>query len=248
MKEEFRGFVRKIRPKIPLEIECEDEVYILKRKNLKKSFRSTTLRKILEFILSGTGISMVENIPEIEFSHFYFKNVTAASALQKIKDTYGLTMYFKEWKILFVGLANENDDTKVKYAFGKNVISNNLEWINEDDVRLKVKAVNVQKDNKKLTVEVGDADGETRTLFFYNLKNKAALKAKATEEMQKIKYSGYKGNMKTFLVPYVEVGNVAEIIDEDFPERSGKYLVVKVETKFDEAGAKRKIDLGIKVS
>jgi hypothetical protein len=247
LNEEFHGFVRKIRPTTPLEIECEDATWLLKRKNLQKSFGASTLKTILEYILSGTGITLAGEPPIINFKKFYFKNVSAAKALMKLKDEYGLTIYFKEWKSLFVGISSDSDDVLVKYRFGVNVIDHDLTWENEEDVRLKIKAVNIKPDNTQVEATVGDEDGELRTLFFYDLESKAELETRAKEEMRKYRFSGYKGSFTAFLRPVCRVGNVVQIQDPDFPERDGKYLVEKTVVTYGEGGGRRKITPGLKV-
>ncbi|MCA0234954.1 MAG: hypothetical protein LCH81_01075 [Bacteroidetes bacterium] len=248
LREEFRGFVSKIKPSTPLEIECIDATWTLRRKNLKASFKKTTLKNLLNFILKDTGVSLKGNVPGVNFTEFYFKNVTAATALQKLKDDYGLTVYLKNFNELHVGLSSYTDGMVVKYGISENVIDNDLEWVNEDDTRIKVKAVHIRPNNTKVEKAVGDLDGETRTLFFYDLDDPKQLETMALQELAKYKYSGYKGGFNTFLLPVVQVGNVARIRDIHFEERGGDYLVDKVTTTFGTDGARRKIELGIKVS
>ncbi len=248
LKEEFRGFVSKIKPGTPLEIECLDAVWLLRRKNCKASFKNTTLRSLLQFILEGTGIELKGQIPTINYKVFYLKNVTAASALQKLKDDYGLTLFLKNFNQLYVGLTSATDNVIVKYGLGENMIENDLEWVNDGDTRIKVKAVHIKKDNTKIEKEFGDADGELRTVFFYDLDNPADLEKMALAESNKYKYEGYKGGLETFLIPSAQVGNVARLRDKQFADRAGDYLVDKVVTTFGTGGARRKIELGLKVS
>jgi len=246
LKEEFRGFVSKIKPGTPLEIECIDSTWLLRRKNCKGSFKATTLKKLLEFILKDTGISLDGEIPGIEFKTYYLKNVTAASAIQELKERYGLTLYMANTK-LRVGLTSFTDKKVVKYGLGENVIDNDLEWVNEEDVRIKVKAVHILKNNTKVEKEYGDADGELRTVYFYDLDKGADLERMALAEAAKYKFTGYEGGLTTFLVPFAQVGNVARISDKQFGERAGDHLVDKVTTTYGTNGARRKIELGIKV-
>lgn len=248
LKEEFRGFVSKIKPGTPLEIECVDATWTLRRKNLKASFKNTTLKALLEHILQGTDIELQGEVPGINFKHFYFKNVSAASAIQQLKDDYGLAMYLKNFNQLYVGLTSATDNVTVVYGLGENIIENDLEWVNEDDTAIKVKAVHIRADNTKIEKQYGDEDGELRTLFFYDLDNGADLEKMALAEAAKYKYNGYKGGFTTFLLPYAEVGNVARLRDKQFSERDGDYLIDKVVTTFGTEGARRKIELGIKVS
>ena len=245
---EFHGYVRKIRPNTPLEILCEDATFLLKRKNLQGAFRDTNLKSLMDFILDGTGISLAGEPPTVNFTHFYFRNVSAAKALAKLKSEYGLTMYFKDIKTLYVGLSSDNDGTVVGYKMGENVIDNDLEWQDESDVKLTIKAVNVRPDNTQTSVEVGDADGEKRTLFFYDLEDVGELETRAKEEILKYKYSGYKGSLTTLLVPVCRVGNVAKVIDPNFPGRDGNYLIEKTRVSYGSGGGRRVVALGIKVN
>lgn len=248
LRTEFTGYVSKIMPGTPLEIECVDSVWLLRRKNLTKSWKSTTLKEVLSFVLDGTPFTIKGEVPGISFTKYYLKNVTAASALQKIKDTYGLTLFIKNGTELHVGLTSYTDNVTVKYGFGQNVIENDLEWVNEEDTRIKIKAVHVRKDNTKIEKEFGDADGELRTFYFYNVEAGADLETLAKTEAAKHKYTGYKGGLKTFLIPNVEVGNVAQLIDPDYAEREGSYLVDQVVTTYGTNGARRKIELGLKIT
>jgi hypothetical protein len=84
LRTEFQGYVRAIHPNIPLEIECEDAIYLLKRKTVAKSWRTATLKQILQEILSGTTISLAGDPPTITFQRFlspeYFRGQGAAEA------------------------------------------------------------------------------------------------------------------------------------------------------------------------
>jgi hypothetical protein len=248
LKEEFRGYVNKVHPNLPTEVECLDATYLLRKKNLQKSFKSVSLKGLLDFILEGTGIGYDGEIPTIQFQNFYFKNTTAAAALQKIKDDYGLVVAFTKFDKLFVGLAEKNDNVLVKYRYGANVVEQKLEFINADDIRLKAKVIHWRKNNTKTTSkDVGDSDGEQRTLYFYNLPDNEDLNKIALRELNKLKFTGYKGSIVGFLTPNVAVGNVVVYDDPRYPERSGKYLVNKVVTTFGTSGARREVTLGIKV-
>lgn len=244
---EFQGYVSRVKPGTPVEIECEDAMFLLRRRNLQQSWRSVTLAALLDYILRDTGITVNNDAPRITFAPFYLKNVSAATALQKLKEEYGLTMYFRSITELYVGVAADNDQTEVKYRFGENVIDNDLTWRDENDVRLKIKAVHIRQNNTRVEKEVGDADGELRTLFFYNLPNGSDLERTALEEMKKYKFSGYEGKLNTFLLPNAQPGNVAVLDDRQFAERSGKYIIDKVTTTIGVNGARRVVELGLKV-
>jgi hypothetical protein len=247
LREEFRGFVRLIKPTNPLEIYCEDAVYLLKRKRMQKSFRNITLASLLDYILQDTGIEIVNEIPVINFRTFMLKNVNAAQVLEKLRKSYGLTIYFSAFKQLVVGLASYTDDVLVKYVTGENVIGHDLEWQSEDDVSLRIKAVSISQDNQFTTKVVGDEDGEERTVFFYNLDAGEDLEQRARQELLRFRRSGYKGSLRAFLLPYCEVGNRLRFTDQNYENQEGDYLVESVTTTVNLGGGTRKVTLGIKL-
>jgi hypothetical protein len=247
LKEEFYGFISRIKPGTPLEIECIDAVWLLRRKNCKGSFKNLDLADLLEEILSGTKVELRGEIPDIRFKTYTLRNVTAASALQELKERYGLTLYMANFNKLHVGLTSFTDKVVVKYGLGENVIENDLEWVNAVDTRIKVKAVHILKNNTKIEKTYGDEDGELRTIYFYDLDKASDLGKMALAEAAKYKFTGYEGGLTTFLLPYAQVGNVARISDKQFGERAGDYLIDKVTTTYGTNGARRKIELGIKV-
>ena len=245
---EFEGYVRNIQTGMPLSIQCEDGLYVLKRKNLKKAFRSVTLKALLLYILEGTGISLSKEPPTIVFEKFYFRDVSAAAALEELKKQYGLTITTVSLNKLYVGLYSPVDSVVKKYEFGENVIDNSLEFVDEKDVKLEIHAIHIRKDNKKIEKLVGDKGGEKRTLYFYNLPNGSDLETVAREEIKKYRYTGFKGSLQSFLIPKIHAGNVAEILDPQYKERQGRYLVKKMELSYGTGGARRKVTLGLKLN
>src|SRR5690606_38149178 len=128
---------------------------------------------------------------------FALDKVNGLFALQQIKDSYNLTVYFRN-KELYAGLAYGQQFGEVNYSLTHNVIDHDLTYRNEEDVLLKVKAVGIKRDNTKTDVEVGDVDGDLRTLHFYEVESTAELKRLAQEELQKLKYTGFEGSLNTF--------------------------------------------------
>ena len=278
LKEEFRGFVRRIHPTTPLSIECEDATFLLRKRTVNKSWQSVTLKQVLVEILKNTGVTLAVEPPKITFSQFYLRDVSPANALQEFIEKYGLTIYFTAFKKLFVGLAFDSEDrTTIKYDIGTNVIENDLQTVDAADVQLRIKCIGIKPDGTKIIAEIGDgadpdvglpkrkkkkgevtvqktvikpdkSDGaEVRTLYFYNVHSKTELLEIARADLRKRKFTGFKGGLTTFLLPYAKVGNVARLTDSFYPERGdGDYLIEKVTTTFGTSGARRKVELGLK--
>lgn len=249
--EEFSGYVRSINPTIPLEIECEDNNYLLRQHNFNKSWKNTTLKEVLSTIVQPTDIELVDNIPEIQLSPFYLKNIDGAFALQKLADEYGLTIYFHNDGKLYAGLAyadNLGEETLIINGDEANVIdADSLKFRRAEDVKLKIKAVSIRGDNTKIETEIGDENGALRTLNFYNIHSLDKLTDLAKQEMTKYKFDGFEGSVKCFLIPFVYPAYKVNITDEIFPDRSGSYFVESTVLTVGDSGVRRDIEISIKL-
>ena len=107
--------------------------------------------------------------------------------------------------------------------------------------------IDYTRDGKKIEAEVGDKDGEIRTISLYNVADKASLEKLASAEMEKYKYSGYRGQLTSFLIPQITPCMNADLTDPTFPSRGGSYYVESVETRYGLGGGRRISTLGIKV-
>lgn len=259
--EEFTGYVRRLKPNIPFEVECEDHIYYFRKTPIKKSWskaEKATLKTVVKYLVdevnskhAPANITPSGNLPDVTFSEGFIIEAgnTAATALQKIKENFGLVSYFRG-RELFTGLAYQQTFGDVKYSLAWNVIWHELTYRSESDVLLQAKAIGIKKNNTKVVVDdVGDKDGEQRTLYYYNVTDKAQLKKLAEEELKRLKFTGYEGDINTFLYPYAEPLMVADLRDPQYGEsRAGRYIIDSVETEFGSYGARRKVELGIKLT
>ena len=244
--QEFTGYVSEVSPKIPLEISCEDEMYQLRRQEIKSaSWESISLKKLIDYIVPGANI----NCHDITLSPFRIDNDvrSRAEALQKIKDEFGLDVYYRGNQ-LYVGLAYQEKVGEVNFHFQKNAIMGDLFFKRKEDLRLRIKAISFDRNNKKTQVEVGDKNGEIHTLHFYN-KSAAELKKLALEKINLMKYDGYRGSFKSKGVPRATHGMIANLDDDKYPERKGSYFIDEIESTYNSSdGFSRKITLGRKAS
>ena len=111
-------------------------------------------------------------------------------------------------------------------------------------MRLRVKAVSLIKKKKKIKVEVGDADGEHRTLHTYN-KTESELKAWAEQEIKRLKRDGLTGSFTTFGHTLVDCLDAIGIVIDGV--KSGVYQVKKNIVKYGDGGYRQEITLGLRV-
>jgi len=240
----FKGYLKHIKPGVRVKLTCENEMYSLKQGSLKKSFKSTTLKALLQDILPTT---IVVEAADIDLGQILINNMSPAKVLEQLRSDFGIYSYFMN-DILYSGFAYWPDvAVRHKLQFKHNIIDDSsLEFVREEDVKLKVKAVSILKNNTKIEKEVGDPEGDVRTLYFYDVPE-ASLQSVAEAEMQKLKYSGIQGSVMIFGEPFITKGDVVDITDPDYPEKDGAYLTKGVEYRFGTRGYRQKIELGPKV-
>jgi hypothetical protein len=246
---EFKGYVKKINPKIPLEIHCEDSMWLLRRKNINKSWQKTTLKQILQEVVKDTAISLdVKHIPNINLDKWVIINANGCQVLESIKKQLCMTVFLNDEGKLYCGLQQgTNIGQGVVYDLNYNLVENNLEFKAKADRRIKVKYKYKAKDNKEKVVEVGDSDGEQREFYTSVISDEKKLKEMATAEIEKLKYDGFDGDVTSFLIPYATRGMKAIIKDKDHKNREANYFIKKVVTTFGTGGARRKVTISNKL-
>ncbi len=246
---EFVGFVNRLNLKAPLELECEDWSFPLKSINITKSWKKASINEILKYLAETCKFALSPDIPEISIINFPAHNKTALWVLQELKDKYGLTIFLNQDNTLYCGLAyTKNVGKSVKLINGRNIIkADDLKWQNKEDVKLRVKAISMDRNGSKLEAVTEGNDGELRTLYFYDVHKESQLMEMAKTELERYKYNGYRGVVNCFLKPYSEPGYAAELTDPLFPVRGGRYFIESTEVNFGMNGGRRKVTIGIKL-
>jgi hypothetical protein len=250
---EFSGYVTRVNYSQPLEVECEDALFILRQKNIAKSYSNTTLDTVLKDLMEGTSIKtdtggLKINISKLILATKTGGEVTREIALKDILSRYGLVGYFDTTQSLFVGLRQGKRGRTVKLRLGWNTIKDDeLKYHSADESQVKIKAIYVDKLGVRTEVEVGDKAGASRTVFLTDVADKAQLKILAENELAKWKFNGYAGKITAFLQPFAEPGCIIHLTDPQYAQRSGDYYCEGIEVKFGTSGARRKIELGARV-
>lgn len=253
---DFHGFVKNIAYKKPLEIECEDYLYLLRQEKVCKSYKKTTLKELLGELIKGIKqVSLSKDCDDVNITDFnlcgkYGEAISRASALQMLKDKYGLAIYFNTWGELYAGILYKQNLGTVKYRMGWNVIRNKskLHYRKAEDVKVQIKVVNIDGKGTRTEAVVGDGSGAERTVFLYDVKDKSELEKLAKNELNKYKHDGWEGKLVTFLEPAAEPAMVASFTDDLYPDTAGDYVIESVETNFDVNGATRSIEIGPEIS
>lgn len=151
----FVGYVRDVGFKTPIVITCEDEMFKLKQMpTKKKAYRSVSL----ETLLKDQGISYRLNIMgEQALGAYRVTADTVAALLGKLSEQ-GIRSFFRYENgapVLYCGVLFERDTRPAQvFKTGLNIISDqSLQQQKAENMRLRVKAVSLMPDNKKLRLK-----------------------------------------------------------------------------------------------
>lgn len=240
----FKGFVARVHPKTPIEIECEDLMWKLKQIQVLENAKNETFQSYLSKVLPYKVDCFDMSLPK-----FVVNKLTGAQLCDGLKKDYGFPIFVRNDKIL-VGKQYDPENAKrhkfiIDNVSNTNVKSQALEYTSKDDIKLKVTAISNLSNGKKIEVTIGDADGEERTLNFFDLQ-KPELETIATKEMERLRYDGFRGDFTAFGAPIVFHGDIAELINEQESDKSGSYWIDGVSYGYGVNGFEQVIKLGPK--
>ncbi len=243
---EFSGYIKRISAGIPIVIECEDEMYHLKRMPVNISLAKTTLENLLKKIVPGYDI----NALEVDLGAQRHASTTVSQVLDFLKQEYSLYSYMKGKQLVCGKVYQDDSDIEpVKLHLEKNIVSNALNYKRAEDVMIKIEAISTLSSGKKISVTVGDDVGELRQLSYYNIDVEAELIKLAETDLKKYKVDGYDGGVTTFGIPYIQHGYKVALQSDLYPDRAGVYYVEEVVTVFDDSPRyHREVKLGEKVT
>ena len=249
----YNGYVTNISVKTPVTIECQDAMWFLKQ--CSGSFtlgKGSTLDDIItevkrvynaSDIKKKYGVTLKFNtLQKTEIGSFRADRVTMAFVFSSLKEKLGIVTFCRN-NVFSVGWAYNADEGKeVQRIFNYNIISDNLENRKAEDIRIKIIVKSI--DNKLLkSVEVGDADGDTRTYYVSGVTTQAQMKARGEAELPKFKYTGWFGGFETFGDVFIQHGDWIDLVDPVITDRNGKFFVKEVETDFGVKGFRNNVTL-----
>ena len=239
---EFRGYVKALNLRTPLEIVCEDEFWACRRRNVT-SGGTVTLSALLA--KCGLSVAFAETLP-LKTSAVPDKPVS--SVLANLVKNYGLSIFFDLDGRVYACRPEKVVGDAVKYELRYNVISDDdLQYLNRKDVKIQVKAISFKADGTKVEAKKGVEGGTSKTLYFYDVNSMHELATLVQNELERETADGYDGSITTFLQPYAAPAMLATITDPVYPDRSGDYYIESVRTTFGRNGARRRVEIGTRV-
>ncbi|MGR3790670.1 hypothetical protein ACUXZJ_07140 [Flavobacterium sp. TN-1] len=249
LNKEFEGYIANIGADIPLVLECEDEMYKLKKlPKVSKTFSSCSLKDIVSFLLPTYETEVVD----MDLGKFMIDNASAFEVFEKLKKDCRLWFYFKEKKLIVGLLIDLKPHQTHNYIFGKNIRkSTDLKFETSEARKVLVKVTSPQKGKEKVFYEYGEKGGDEININAPLNMAKKAIEQLAENEYKNRKRSGYTGTIDGWAVPTVEHGDCVDLRDPNYPDqhRDGRYLVDSVKILLNETdGFKRQSKLSYKLN
>ena len=243
----FKGFIRQIKPNVPLEIECEGYSYhIRKIQSFNKSYPAgTKMRKILDDLVKDTPVKLHPKIPRVIIeSPVNFSGKSGIQVLDWFKEKMLMTVYFDD-EFLYVGLKYANFKRTIKLRLGWNVVEDNDLKFNP---RKELTEVNISLSTKQKDGKTQYADDKSKGKGGKEIKmgvrvDKDTLKRIYDDQRRKLLNRGYEGSLTAFLIPFAEPSMAVQIEDPKYPERSGRYFIEAVEGEYGPGGGRQKIKI-----
>lgn len=242
--ERFAGYVVRINKSVPMTVYCEGYSYVIKKKVLNKSYRSTTVREILQDLTEGVDVRVSRYTADVAVEAVTFRNTPGMKVLEWLQKELLCSVYFDGSEI-YAGAT--------PYSIPKPTVTYRLGWNTVDDKELQqakepdgVVITLVDKDKKGTVKKTRDADAKYSNVKEVKIRPgmPESFKKKVAAFLQSVSdYVGYSGNITAFLTPYCDKGYTVAIDDRRYPERSGKYFAEEVETTFGSGGGRQKIKL-----
>ena len=250
----FKGYVRKISIEAPYKIECEDEMFRLKRFIIRGySEQSVTLQKLIDDMLEEAGINDINTIvSDANLGDFQIDRVSIADVLRELRDKYSLNVFFRDC-ILYAGLPfSLVDGDNYSYVFDGNkasIINDNLEWqdVDDSDIVINAKSENMETNEKieifvyynssrEIVVSDSEIQGSIRTYNDVN-RTRDELVDIAKRRLQRNDYTGFSGSFTTFGHKNIKVGDVVNLTSYKYRDRkNGSYYIKSINDSFTKQG------------
>ena len=146
----FTGYITEVGTKQPIELNCEDNMYLLKQIIVpnRQYLATDTLESIFTDLLKGTPFT-VNDLAKTSVGPLRTENETVAELLSRIRKDYHFESYFRgnELRIGSVVYVEQDaiDDGKKVFKFQQDIISDDLSFQRKDDINLSAVAYSINK-------------------------------------------------------------------------------------------------------
>ncbi|QTE37470.1 hypothetical protein J3L18_30970 [Mucilaginibacter gossypii] len=169
----FEGFITKVSSKSPFELECEDNMWILKQTPAKGgdngvfAYKKYNVEDMIRELFKNAGLSFTVNaLTKTNIGiDFRINNNTIAQVLEELRKQHYMFAYFRGNELRIGSEVYIDSEARThKFAFQKNIIDDDLVYKRKDDIVLSALASSTNKVLKGGTTRDGHAKTKTEKL------------------------------------------------------------------------------------
>lgn len=247
---EFTGFVKDITTNdSSIKIHCEDALFLFRVGVPDVELKPTSLAAIAQYVINEIDPSFTLKCDyDISYEKFTIHQATGFDVLKKLQEETKANIFFDtQNKELHIHAPYIHKGGEALYSIQHNIESSSLEYKNKLDhkIEVTVESTDIKGNVQKATS--GTTGGDEVTLKVGAM-SESSMKLIADAEVLKQSAAGYEGSFDAWLIPYIKPTYSARIKDEDYPEKTDFYYVKSVTTSLSEAGGKRTVQLGKKLT
>jgi hypothetical protein len=251
LQKEFEGYITRIGAEMPLLLECEDEMFLLKKApRITKFIKSGKLIDILKAVLPAKYT--IECNGDYSIGKWLIEDATPYNVLEELREKAGIRAYFKNPTTLCVGMVVDfKAETVHKFNFSENVRrGSNLKFEQKESKPMFLTVESKQANGKSLAVSIGEKGGDEKTIKLWPNMSKAELQVWANKQQQSVSYSGFEGTLDSWCYPRTKPGDAAQLHRPFYKDRhqDDRYFIESVSIDVNGSdGIKRTNNLSYKL-
>ena len=238
--EEFSGYILQVSTGFPVVINCEDEMYKLKRETVNVSKRNCSLKELLSEIAKGYTVIC----DDAQLGSVRYSNMLVSEVLDELKQKMGFYSYFRG-KTLVCGRTSIDGGKHVRVSLEKQA----SESLKEKSIeKIYVRVESLQRDGKILKVDKGEKNSNGIIIKQPNL-TLVEIRRIVEETYANAMKPGLDGDLTLWGIPRLEHGMIADLTSNLYPEKNGSYYIDSVKkTASPESGYRQVAKLGNKTN
>ena len=181
----FKGYISVVGSKVPVELEFEDNMWLLKQTPCKPQVwpKSKTVEDLMKSLLTGTGFT-VNGLTKTTVGDLIIQNESVAQLLARLRKDYSLEAYFKGDELRIGTLVYVDEPKEHTFVFQQNIISDDLSFQRKEDVKLSVvcESINIKDGGTNKKGVKKTKQERLSVLVYFDEQGKAQYKVKEKDK------------------------------------------------------------------
>ena len=251
LQTEFQGYISRIGAETPLVLDCEDEMFQLKKApKITKFIKTGKLIDILKAVVPSKYT--IECNADYTIGKWMIEDATPYNVLDELRDKAGIRAYFKNPTTLCVGMAIDfKPEITHPYNFSENVRRDSSLTCMESIKPYFLTVESRQANGSVITLSKGEQGGNETAVKLWPNMTKEELQKWLDARYEVAVLDGFDGSLNGWCYPRTKAGEAVQIYRPYYKDRhqDGKYFISSViKTVTGSEGIKRENTLSYKLT